>query len=130
MNAGFRGHFETLRRSHWLFLQHRKLASSSSRFSEREAPLIKNDENHWVQVGLALLVLVPIMAIELLNRGQLSLFALPFLLIGLFLGARRHWPQWSLWWLGWTMTILSLFLLFWLPGPARGPMSALVRRGE
>jgi hypothetical protein len=52
-------------------------------------------------------VLIPVVVIESLNRGRLSLWILPLLLIGVLIGIRRGWPVWSGWWVGWSLVSIG-----------------------
>jgi pyrimidine-specific ribonucleoside hydrolase len=76
----------------------------------------------WVDIWLALAALVPIIIVEVLNDGQNSPAILPFLLIGIIVGAYHRWPLWSLWWLSWALFGIILAILLCLPGPGRPPI--------
>ncbi len=73
----------------------------------------------WADIGLTLLLLIPVTIVEVLNHGRISPVILPILLIGVIIGARRCWPRWSLWWLGWTLYVATVSALLWLHGPGR-----------
>jgi inosine-uridine nucleoside N-ribohydrolase len=55
----------------------------------------------------ALTAILPVIVVGVADRGRLTLWAVPFLLVGVVIGMRRGFPLWSGWWLSWSLVVIG-----------------------
>ena len=82
---------------------HHFLSDLDRSFDRRLAPIPPRLRQNFS----AMAVFIPVIAIEAGNHGRLSLWILPFLLVGSLVGMRRGWPLWSGWWLSWSLVVVG-----------------------
>ena len=70
---------------------------------------------HTRQIFAMLAALIPVVLVETVNQGQLNLWVLPLLLIGIYLGLRRQLPLWTGWWLSWAIVAIGNIWMFGIP---------------